>query len=98
MLERQVNHRLSPDARMQFAPSNGVAFFEPTGWSATVVRSLLLEAARHERLPLLLRPFALLPEPDPTHPGERPWSCVMRMDRAQPPAGAPPPAPVPARR
>lgn len=81
MIRRQVNHRLPPDAEMRFAPVNGVAFFAAFGWHATTVRSLLRDAFRFKRLPLLLQPFALFPEPDPANPGKRPWSCVARFDR-----------------
>ncbi|HEY4014706.1 MAG TPA: SAM-dependent methyltransferase [Polyangiaceae bacterium] len=81
MLRQEVNHRLSPDAEMRFAPADGAAFFRASGWAATSVRSLLREAFRFRRLPLLLRPFALFPEPDPARPGEKPWSCVVRLDR-----------------
>jgi methyltransferase (TIGR00027 family) len=81
MLRRELNHRLSPDAEMRFAPADGVAFFRASGWAATSVRSLLREAFHSRRLPLLLRPFALLPEPGPTRPGKKPWSCVVRLDR-----------------
>ncbi len=81
MLRKRVNHLLPDDAELRFAPPNGVAFFLASGWSPTSVRSLLRDAFRHERLPLLLRPFALLPEPDATNPGSEPWSCVARLDR-----------------
>jgi methyltransferase (TIGR00027 family) len=81
MLRRTVNHRFSVDAEMRFAPANGVAFFAPFGWNATSVRSLLRDAFRANRLPLLLRPFVLFPEPDPAKPGKRPWSAVVRLDR-----------------
>lgn len=82
MMRRQVNHHLSPDAEMRFAPENGVSFFAPLGWSPSAVRSNLREAFRTKRLPLLLRPFALFPEPDPGNPGRRPWGGVVRFDRA----------------
>jgi methyltransferase (TIGR00027 family) len=82
MMRRQVNHHLSPDAEMRFAPENGVSFFAPLGWAPSAVRSNLREAFRTKRLPLLLRPFALFPEPDPGNPGRRPWGGVVRFDRA----------------
>ncbi len=82
MMRRQVNHHLSGDAEMQFAPENGVSFFAPLGWAPGAIRSNLREAYRTKRLPLLLRPFALFPEPDPANPGGRPWGGVVRFDRA----------------
>jgi methyltransferase (TIGR00027 family) len=86
MIRRRVNHHLSSDAEMRFAPENGVSFFSPLGWRPGAVRSNLHEAFRAKRLPLLLRPFALFPEPDPANPGLRPWSAVVRFDRAADPA------------
>jgi methyltransferase (TIGR00027 family) len=77
----QLNARLSADAEMRFAPDNGVAFFAPFGWRPAVVRSLLLDAVRTRRAPWFLRPLALLPQADPTRPGRRPWSAVVRLDR-----------------
>ena len=84
MLRRRVNHHLSPDAEMRFAPRNGVSFFAPLGWLPGAVRSNFREALRAKRLPILLRPFALFAEPDPANPGRRPWSAVVRFDRAVP--------------
>ena len=81
MVRRKLNHRFAPDAELRFAPPNGVAFFAPFGWHPRSVRSLLRDAFRFERLPLLLQPFAKAPEPDPANPGKKPWSCVVRFDR-----------------
>jgi methyltransferase (TIGR00027 family) len=82
MLQRQTEGRLAGDATMRFAPENGVAFYEALGWRAEIVRPLLHEAARLRRLPLLLRPFALLPPANPRKPGRQPWSAIVRLDRA----------------
>ena len=82
MIRRHVSGRFSADAEMRFAPENGVAFFKPLGWRATAVRPLLRDAYRARRLPILLQPLVLLPEPDPERPGKRPWSVVARLDRS----------------
>jgi methyltransferase (TIGR00027 family) len=82
IMQKQTAGRMSADAQMRFAPARGVAFFEDLGWTAAVIRPLLTEAARMRRLPLILRPFALLPSPDPRNPGNRPWSAIVRLDRA----------------
>jgi methyltransferase (TIGR00027 family) len=82
MIRRQVNHRFSPDAEMRFAPDHGVAYFTPLGWRPGAVRSLFRDAMRAKRLPILLRPFGLFPDPDPENPGRRPWSAVVRLDRS----------------
>jgi methyltransferase (TIGR00027 family) len=80
MLRRQVGASFSADAQFRFAPENGVAFFEPLGWKATSVRPMLRDAYRARRLPLLLRPFALFPDPDPSNVGKRPWSAVVKLE------------------
>jgi hypothetical protein len=82
MLQKHIGDRMGPDATMRFAPENGVAFYEALGWRAEVVRSLFHEAARLRRLPLFMRPFALLPPANPRKPGRQPWSAIVRLDRA----------------
>ena len=69
-------------APLKFAPKDGVAFFEGLGWSAVEVRSIYYEAARLNRLPIYLRPFVLVPEPDPRRPGNWFWAGVARFDKA----------------
>jgi methyltransferase (TIGR00027 family) len=70
------------NAPMQFAPPNGVAYFEALGWKVAEVRSIFHAAARHRRLPLLMRLFALFPEPDPRKLGRQPWSGVVLLERS----------------
>lgn len=81
MMRKRMNHHLSPDAAMRFAPENGVSFFAPLGWRPAAVRSIFRDAFQANRLPRLLRPFALFGDPDPANPGPRPWSAVVRFDR-----------------
>jgi len=64
-----------------FAPPEGPAFFEPHGWKAERVRSILKAASKLERLPFVLRMFAMLPE-SPGQQGSRPWSAVCLLNRA----------------
>lgn len=64
-----------------FAPQEGPAFFEPRGWKAEQVRSILKAASKLERLPLVLRMFAMLPESSGPQ-GSRPWSAVCLLHRA----------------
>jgi hypothetical protein len=71
------------NAPMKFAPRNGVAFFEEFGWSVAEVRSIFHAAARHRRLPLLMRLFAIFPEPDPRKLGRSPWSGVVLLGRSK---------------
>jgi methyltransferase (TIGR00027 family) len=82
MLRKRLATRLPADTEMRFSPHNGVAFFAPLGWKATDVRSMFRDALRTGRLPLMLRPFGLIPDPDPTRLGRRPWSAVVRFERS----------------
>lgn len=63
-----------------FAPQEGPAFFEPHGWKAEQVRSIMKAASKIERLPLVLRMFAMLPESSGPQ-GSRPWSAVCLLHR-----------------
>jgi methyltransferase (TIGR00027 family) len=71
------------NALMKFAPSNGIAYFEAFSWKVVEVRSIFHAAARHRRLPLLMRLFALFPEPDPRKLGRSPWSGVVLLERSK---------------
>jgi methyltransferase (TIGR00027 family) len=70
------------NAPFKFAPPNGVAFFEELGWKPRAMRSLFHEGARLKRVPLLMRPFALLPAPNPRDLRNERWSAVVRFERA----------------
>jgi methyltransferase (TIGR00027 family) len=74
---------LLKDSPFKFAPQEGVGFFEKLGWSPVELRSLFHEGARLKRLPLLMRPFALIPPPDPRklRSHDR-WTGVVRFERA----------------
>jgi len=67
------------NAPMVFAPTNGLVFFEVLGWHALQIESFLRAAARWHRLPWLLRPFALLPDANPRHPGNARWAAAIRL-------------------
>lgn len=69
------------NAPFKFAPPNGVAFFEALGWKTRAVRSLFREGTRLKRVPLLMRAFALLPDPNPRDLKNARWSAVVRFDR-----------------
>jgi hypothetical protein len=68
-------------APMNFAPPNGVTFFETLGWSAVDTPSIFHRAARLRRLPLFLKPLGYLREPNPRCPGNERWSAVIRLGR-----------------
>ncbi|NUP13865.1 MAG: class I SAM-dependent methyltransferase [Polyangiaceae bacterium] len=88
-LGRLTRKTMGDDARFQFAPPNGVAFFEPLGFRAVSHASLFHEAARVRRLPFFLRLFARSKAPPPDQSGRRQWSGVARLERVstQPPLG-----------
>jgi hypothetical protein len=69
------------NAPFKFAPGNGLAYFEDLGWRTVEVESVFGAAHRFHRLPMLMRPLAWLPPPDPRHPGNKPWSAVALLAR-----------------
>lgn len=81
MLSKSMGRHLE-NAPMKFAPANGVAFFDGQGWRSTIVHSILRGAQRFRRLPLFLRLFTLLPDPDPRKLGRARWSAVVQLERA----------------
>ena len=80
-----LRHTMPLDnAPLEFAPEEGVDFFERLGWRATKVHSQLKEAARLKRLPLWMQLLAWLPQPEPragrgSRRGGR-WSVVVRLE------------------
>lgn len=67
------------NAPLRFEPSNGAGFFEELGWQITDLEQLMVWARKLRRLPLVLRPFSYLPQPNPRQPGRTPWSAVIRF-------------------
>jgi methyltransferase (TIGR00027 family) len=81
-LQKMMNKKMAgmlQNAPFKFAPENGLAYFEELGWRAVEVESLFMAAHRLHRLPRLMRPAAWLPQPNPRHPGGRPWSAVALL-------------------
>jgi methyltransferase (TIGR00027 family) len=81
-LQAMMNKKMAgmlQNAPFKFAPDNGVAYYEQLGWRTVEVESLLVAAHRFRRLPLFMRLAARLPQPDPRHPGSRPWSAVALL-------------------
>ena len=70
-------------APLKFAPPNGVAYFEALGWAVQDVTSFMRAAVKYRRLPWFLRPFGLLPDPDPRQLKNARWSAVVRLARAR---------------
>ncbi|WP_099287874.1 class I SAM-dependent methyltransferase [Mycobacterium persicum] len=81
-LKKMMNKRMAgmlENAPFMFAPDNGLAFFESLGWRVAESESLFTAANRFRRLPKSMRAVAWLPQPDPRHPGRRPWSAVALL-------------------
>lgn len=81
-LKKMMNKKMAgmlENAPFKFAPENGLAYFENLGWRTVDVEALYLAARRMHRLPMLMRPLAWLPQPDPRHPGRRVWSAVTLL-------------------
>jgi O-methyltransferase involved in polyketide biosynthesis len=81
-LKKMMNKKMAgmlQNAPFKFAPDNGLAYFEDLGWRAVEVESLTEAAHRFRRLPVLMRPLARLPQTDPRHTGNRPWSAVALL-------------------
>ncbi|QNI07215.1 class I SAM-dependent methyltransferase [Mycobacterium kubicae] len=83
-LKRMMNKKMAgmrQNAPFKFAPENGLAFFERLGWRVLETEALLGAAHRFRRLPFSMRLAAWLPQPDPRHPGRRPWSAVALLTK-----------------
>jgi methyltransferase (TIGR00027 family) len=70
-------------APMQFAPENGVAFFERLGWTTRDMPVLVREAVRFKRAPWFFKLFMMFPDPDPRHLGNKRWGAVVRFERGE---------------
>jgi len=81
MMHKDMGAHLA-HAPMKFAPAQGVAFFETIGWKVRDIRLPFREAVRLRRIPMLLRPFGILPDPDPRNLGSARWSAVVRLEHA----------------
>jgi methyltransferase (TIGR00027 family) len=75
MLRKSMHRELTQSAPFKFAPPEGPDFFVAYGWTPVAVHSLLKNAARLRRLPLMLRFFALFPETEAAR-HHRPWSGI----------------------
>ena len=64
-----------------FSPAEGPPFFTAYGWKPAEVRTILKAAGKIGRLPIMMRPFALLPESDAPR-GNMPWSAVCLLARS----------------
>ncbi|WP_156688800.1 class I SAM-dependent methyltransferase [Mycobacterium sp. Marseille-P9652] len=81
-LKAMMNKKMAgmlENAPFKFAPENGLAFFEQLGWRTVEFEALYVAARRFRRLPLMMRPWSWLPQPDPRRPGGRAWSAVALL-------------------
>jgi methyltransferase (TIGR00027 family) len=84
-LQKRMNKRtrgMLNSAPFNFAPTNGLAYFEELGWRPIEIDSVFAAALRFDRLPRWMRPLAWLPQPDPRKPGRVTYSGVVRLTRA----------------
>ncbi len=82
MLQHEMGPKLSEgNAKLQFGPPEGPAFFQPLGWQALEIRSLLHTAAKFKRLPLMLRLISMVSKPEFGKP-QRPWSAVCLLGKS----------------
>ena len=83
-LKRLMNKRMAgmlENAPFIFAPENGLAYFEDLGWRVLESEYLMAAAKRFRRLPILMWPAMWGPQPNPRHPGRRPWSATALLTR-----------------
>jgi methyltransferase (TIGR00027 family) len=83
-VEKRTRGAMRGTAKMQFAPDEGPAVFEPLGWNVVSATSILKAAGDLKRLPFPLSLFARLPQKPYGTPG-KPWSGVCVLE---PGAGA----------
>jgi methyltransferase (TIGR00027 family) len=82
MLQAGIGSQLGEvGAPLKFAPAKGPGFFAELGWKPVDVRSLLHEAGKLNRLPLIRRPLAWLPDTHGTKPNQ-PWGGVCLLSRS----------------
>jgi methyltransferase (TIGR00027 family) len=81
MMKKNMGRDLA-NAPMNFAPENGVAFFEALGWKTRDMPLLVREAVRLKRAPWFFRPLMVFPDPDPRHLGKKRWGAVARFERS----------------
>jgi hypothetical protein len=65
--------------RLKFAPANGVAFYEASGWKPRDILSMYRAALRFNRVPFFMKLFRFFPEPDPRKLGKQPWGAIVRL-------------------
>ncbi|MDT5020424.1 MAG: hypothetical protein QOI33_948 [Mycobacterium sp.] len=83
-LKRLMNKKMAgllQNAPFVFAPENGLAYFEDMGWRVLDSEHLMTAAKRFRRLPMFMWPATWGPQPNPRHPGRRPWSATALLTR-----------------
>jgi methyltransferase (TIGR00027 family) len=83
-LKRLMNKKMAgllQNAPFIFAPENGLAYFEDLGWRVLESEHLMAAAKRFRRLPTFMWPALWGPQPNPRHPGRRPWSATALLAR-----------------
>jgi methyltransferase (TIGR00027 family) len=81
MMRKEMGAHLA-NAPLQFAPADGVGYFESLGWRTASAQSILHAAGRMRRLPWLLGLIGRLPEANPRKLKHARWSGVVQLDRS----------------
>jgi methyltransferase (TIGR00027 family) len=80
-MQKATNERLDERDRLKFAPANGVAFYEASGWKPRDILSMYRAALRFNRVPFFMKLFRFFPEPDPRKLGKQPWGAIVRLTK-----------------
>ena len=80
MKERMGDLVAQAGAPYIFGPAEGPPFFERCAWKPVEVKSMLKTARKLDRLPMMLRMVAMLPESSGAQ-GSRPWAAVCLLAR-----------------
>jgi methyltransferase (TIGR00027 family) len=80
-VEKRTRGAMQGTAKLQFAPDEGPAVFEPLGWKVVSAMSIFKTAGKLKRLPFPLSLFARLPDKPYGTPGQ-PWSGVCVLEPA----------------
>jgi len=81
MSKEMSEHVAQAGASYRFAPPDGPEFFRGAGWIPADVRSTFRTAAKLNRLPPEIAPFAVYPDPPEPWTQPVPWSATVRLAR-----------------
>jgi methyltransferase (TIGR00027 family) len=80
-MQKATEAHLDESERMKFAPANGIAFYEASGWKTRDLLPMFRAAVRYNRVPFWMKLFQFFPDPDPRKLDNRPWGAVVQFER-----------------